>query len=119
MAFLIVKSNDDLSSNVLSRWYRGVVRKELKNQFIRHLGNGTYLTDLTGEMLASIWALRKRHNNKIDLFIADLILDDNIPEKLRSISEALINNPKSKKLFDEANRVKLSCTMILKEKLLD
>ncbi len=117
MAFLIIKSNDEAASNVLSRWHRGVVRKELKNQFIRQLGNGTYLTDLTGEMLASVWALRKRYDNRIDIFISDLMLEDNIPKKLRNISEALINNPKSKRLFNEANRVKLSCTMILREKL--
>jgi len=119
MAFLIIKSNDDMASRIIAKWYRGERREDLKTQFIRQLGSGIYLTDLTGEMLASVWALRKRYDDKIDIFISDLVLDNNIPEKLRMISEDLVNNPKSKKLFNKANRVKLSCTMNLKEKLLE
>ena len=114
MAFIIIKSNSEAANKILGKWYRGENRKDMQKQFIRYLGNGTYLTELTGEMIALIWSMRKNFDNRIDLFLSEknkdkfihlvestCSLDAERPFTLKKLSEIETNIKQIQSIFED------------------
>lgn len=118
-AFLIIKASDESARKILGKWMKGVDRGDIANQFIRDLGNGTYLTEPSGEILALAWGLRKRYENKVDIFVADLLTENEIPYKVREVTECLMENPDSKKALNQVKDIQMKCTVSSNEISLD
>lgn len=111
MSFLIIKANSEETRKRLSDWKTGNRRKEFQDKFIRELGNGTYLTEADGDILALVWSLRKRYKGKVDVFVADLLRENKIPEDIKEVVKCLEKKPKAKKPLKEVSEVKMRCSI--------
>ncbi len=116
MAFLIVKANSESARTHLSKWSKGHSRKEIQDKFIRDLGNGTYLTEATGDVLALVWALRKRYKGNVDVFVASSLRENHIPENVKEVIKCLTKKPKAKKPLKRVSNVKMRCYISSSEK---
>lgn len=116
MSFLIIKTNSEEARKRLSDWKNGHRRKDIQDKFIRELGNGTYLTEATGDILALAWALRKRYKGKVDVFVADLLRENKIPDNIMEVVECMEKKPKAKKPLEKVSEVRIRCTVDLNEK---
>ncbi|MFW5902782.1 MAG: hypothetical protein ACOCTT_02765 [archaeon] len=111
MSFLIIKVNSESARTHLSNWAKGHSRKELQDKFVRELGNGTYLTEADGDILALVWSLRKRYKGKVDVFVADLLRENKIPENIKGVVKCLEKKPKAKKPLEKVSEVKMRCSI--------
>lgn len=119
MAFLIIKASTEASAALLGQWYRGEYRKDIQHHFIRHLGNGTYLTEPSGEALALAWSLRERFEGKVDIFVAEPLRENDIPYRVQEVAKCLIENPNSKKILKKVKGLKMKCSVSSNEISLD
>jgi len=111
MAFLIIKSSDPSANRLLGSWKKRTDRPEIAKQIIRDFGNGTFLTEPTGEMLALAWGLRKRYKNKVDVFVAELLTDNEIPYVVREVSTCLAEKPSTQNILEKVKDIRMKCSV--------
>jgi len=117
--FFIVKALNKNVETILRDWFNGRYRKELQKYFIRKLERGIYLISANGEILAFLWALKKRYGTEIDIFVATPLHEWNIPKEVKEISEYLRKEVRKRK-FDkmkgssreELRKIWLDCSVI-------
>jgi len=119
MSFLIIRAFDKTAAEILAQWKRGDKRKEIKDQFIQELGKGIYLTEATGEMLALVWSLRERYDSKVDVFVADLLTDHDIPYGVKEASKCLVEKPTSVEVLKRVRGLRMRCSVSSNETSLD
>lgn len=110
MAFLIVKTNNEDTNRILLDWFQGKYRPYIQDKFIRHFGNGTYLVEAHGDILALVWALKKRHDDKIDVFAADLLRDNDIPDSVKEVADHIEEKPMAKNILEDVEEVRIRCS---------
>jgi hypothetical protein len=76
--FFIIKATTSRAIHTLHRWKNGDQRKYLKSEFIRFLGDGTFLTEPSSHLLKLISKLKKE-GEIIDVFKADLMAEFEFP----------------------------------------
>jgi hypothetical protein len=119
MSFLIIKVSDENASKILHHWKQGARRKEIADYFIRDLGSGTYLTEPTGEMLALAWSLKERYENKVDVFVAELLTENEVPKIIKEVSRCLTEKPKSVEILRKVKDIRMKCYVSSNETSLD
>lgn len=116
VSFFIVKTSDKSVADLLNKWFRGEMREEITDHFIRILGNGTYLTEPSGEILALVWSLRERSEGKVEVFVARPLREMDLPEKVRDAAKWLAEKPKSRQPLKEVTNLRVNCSIDLSEK---
>lgn len=119
MAFFIVKTSLESADELLRSWFNGESREEIQKQFVRKLSRGVYLTEAAGDILALLWALKNRHNGKVDIFLAEPLHEWDIPYKVKEVAKCLIEKPSAKERLRQVKEIKLKCSVSSNENSLE
>jgi len=112
MAFLIVHAVSKDVQEVLYKWYNGRRRKEVQDHFVMKLGPSCYLTEATGDVLALLWALKKRHEQKLDIYAAEPLHEWDLPDKVKEVVDTCLEEkPTSKKALEEVKGIRIDCSL--------
>lgn len=95
-------------------WKKGRRRKNLQSYFIEKLDTRTFLIEASGEMLTLLWSLKKRFNNKLDLFIAEPLYERDLPKTVKEVVKCLEKKPTIKKELEKVKNLKIECLVNLK-----
>jgi len=114
MPFILIYCIENKILEIIRGWINGTRRKELQDYFMEKLDTRVYLLEANGELLALLWSLKERYDNKLDLFIAEPIYKRDLPIKLKEVIKCLKEQPKMKKELVKVKNLKIECLVNLK-----
>jgi len=114
MTFILVHCTENKILKIIGKWKKGLTRENLQDYFMEKLDPRTFLMEANGELLALLWSLKERYDNKLDLFIAEPIYKRDLPIKLKEVIKCLKEQPKMKKELVKVKNLKIECLVNLK-----
>ena len=116
MTFLLVHCIDNSITKIIWDWHKGRYRENLQSYFIEKLDTRTFLMEANGELLSLLWSLKKRYNEKLDIFIAEPLYESDLPKEIKEVVKCLEENPKMRKDLEKVKNLKIKCSLNLRMK---
>ena len=116
MTFIMVHCIENSITRIIYDWIEGRRRQELQSYFMEKLDTRTFLMESNGELLSLLWSLKKRYNNKLDIFIAEPLYESDLPKEIKEVVKCLEENPKMRKDLEKVKNLKIKCLLNLRMK---
>ena len=119
MAFVIVNITNETALKNLQNWLTGERRTYVseKKWLIRALGRETYLLEANGAVLALLLELRKKYNGDVYIYAVEPLHEDEFPKEVKEVVEKCLEEKRYllKKDLEKLSKIKLECSVSLKE----
>ena len=112
MPFILIHCVDHKIQDVIRKWIKGI--RGLDKYFMEKIDTRSYLLEANGEILSLLWSLKKRNNDKLDIFIVEPLYESDIPNEIKEVVKCLEDHPKTTKIFEKVRNLKMKCTVNLK-----
>lgn len=116
MTFILVHCIENSITRIIWDWMEGRRRQELQSYFMEKLDTRTYLMESNGKLLSLLWSLKRRYNNKLDIFIAEPLYERDLPKEIKEVVKCLEKNPKMRKELEKVKNLKIVCSLNLRIK---
>ncbi len=113
MTFILVHCMENSVQKMIWDWKKGRHRKNLQSYFIEKLDARTFLMEANGELLTLLWSLKKRFNNKLDIFITEPIYERDLPKTVKEVVKCLEEKPTMRKELEKVKNLKIRCSVNL------
>ena len=116
MTFILIHCMENSVLKTIWNWKKGRYRENLQSYYMEQLDSRTFLIEANGELLSLIWALKKRFNDKLDIFIAEPLYERDIPNEIKEVVKCLEEKPTMRKELEKVKNLKIECLLSLRMK---